>query len=195
MTDEDSSQGKTVAISPLPPHFDHGWQAWQAVVGRLAQGDAPDARIRIEAVGRPDGVVWAAEVIWGAIIERMSEHKTLGAAFQALADEVSAHHWEFADSLTGLSHYDPDDWLDSETAQSLGRLVDTASAAFKSGWSLAFTYQPVEMADQRVQGRLIARAGAVAVAGRGRTLIDAIRDVLRSVVPHLGVGRHDSLSA
>lgn len=186
MSDDDRTpQSHTVAITPLPPHFDHGWQAWQAIVGRLAQADAPDARIRIEAVGRPEGVTWAAEVIWGAIIERMSDHKTLGEAFHALTQELSAHHWEFHNTRTGLAHYDVDDWLDSDTSDSLGRLVDIVSAAFKTGWALAFTYQPVEMADQRVQGRLVARAGSVAVAGRGRTLLDAVRDVLRSVAPHL----------
>jgi hypothetical protein len=189
MSDDDNTPNSTVAMPPLSPHFDHGWQAWQAVIGRLAQSDAPDARIRIEVGGRPDGVAWAAEVMWGAIIERMSEHQTLGEAFQALADELSTHHWEFNDTLTGLSHYDLDDWLDAETAESLGRVVDTVTAAFKTGWSLAFTYQPVEMADQRVQGRLVAQAGSVAVAGRGRTLIDAVRDVLRSVAPHLGAAK------
>lgn len=189
MSDDEHIPSSTVAMPPLPPHFDHGWQAWQSVVGRLAQADAPDARVRIEAGGRPDGVAWAAEVIWAAHIERMAEHKTLGAAFQALADELSTHHWEFSDALTGLSHYDVDDWLDPETASSLGRLVDTVAAAFGLGWSVAFTYQPVEMADQRVQGRLVAKAGSVAIAGRGRTLLDAVRDVLRSAAPHLGTSK------
>jgi len=185
MNDNDSDGlSGTVAMQPLPPHFDHGWQAWQSVVGRLAQGDSPDARIRLEAGGRKDGTAWAVEAIWSAHIERMGEFKTLGAAFERLADELSGHHWEFNDALTGLSHYDPDDWLDPETSASLGRLVDTVEAAFGANWSLAFTYQPVEMADQRVQGRLVARAGSVAVAGRGRTLLDAIRDVLRSAAPH-----------
>jgi len=186
MSDDESNipSPNTVAMPSLPPHFDHGWQAWQAVVGRLAQGDSPDARIRLEAGGRPDGTVWAVEAIWSGHIERMAEFKTLGAAFLALSDELSAHHWEFNDALTGLSLYDEDDWLDPETADSLGRLVDTIMAAFGTGWALAFTYQPVEMADQRVQGRLVARAGSVAVAGRGRTLLGAVRDVLRSAAPH-----------
>ena len=193
MSDDDSNSvpGGTATMPSLPPHFDHGWQAWQSVVGRLAQGDSPDARVRIEAGGRPDGTVWAVEAIWSASIERMAGFNTLGAAFQALADELSAHHWEFNDSLTGLSHYDLDDWLDPETSASLGRLVDTVEAAFGGGWSLAFTYQPVEMAEQRVQGRLVARAGSVAVAGRGRTLLDAVRDVLRSAAPHFAPHKRD----
>jgi len=185
ISDDDSTNlSRTATMPSLPPHFDHGWQAWQSIVGRLAQGDSPDARVRIEAGGRPDGTAWAVEAIWSASIERMAEFKTLGAAFQALANELGKHHWEFNDALTGLSYYDQDDWLDPETASSLGRLVDTVGSAFGSGWSVAFTYQPVEVAEQRVQGRLIARAGSVAVAGRGRTLLDAVRDVLRSAAPH-----------
>lgn len=181
MSDDDQN---TAIISPQTPQFDHGWQAWQAVIGRLAAHDSPDARLRIEVVGRAGTPYWAVEAIWSAHIERAADHTSLGEAMKALSAELGAHHWEFHDSRTGLARYDVDDWLDADTAGSLARLVDTVQAVFAGGWSLSFTYQPVEMADQRVQGRLVARAGSVAVAGRGRTLIDAVRDVFRSAAPH-----------
>ncbi len=185
MSDDDTNEQSTVALPPQPPTFEHGWLAWQSAIGRLAGGDSPDARIRIEATARPTHIAWSVEVIWSARIERASDYKTLGLAFKALTKELTAYHWEFNEALTGLSRYDEDDWLDPTTAGALGRLIDTLSSTLGDGWSLSLTYQPVEMAEQRVQGRLVGRAGAMAVAGRGRTLLEAVRDVLRSAAPHL----------
>jgi hypothetical protein len=187
MSDEhDPIEQSTVAMPPQPHTYDHGWQAWQAVLGRMSQADSPDARLRIEVSRRADAkTVWAVEVQWSARVERTSDHPSLGAAFKALSDELTRFHWEFDDSRSGLRRYDPDDWLDAPTSEALGRLVETVETAFGVGWSLAFSYQPIEMPDQRVQGRLVARAGSVAVAGRGRTVLAAVRDVLRSAAPHL----------
>ncbi|MBK9125893.1 MAG: hypothetical protein IPM16_22580 [Chloroflexi bacterium] len=181
---------RTRGIEPLVFRHANGWLSWQAVVGDLVSRGHPDAHIRVEASGVDGAVTWAAEVEWGPNQERVTDQPSLGEALATLWQEVSNHHWMYEGDMgkRGPALYGPDEWLDHDTLEALNRMLTVAADVFGSDWAVLFTYHPVQQPDQRVNSRLIARSGDVAVAGRGATLLDAVRGLFRATAPFFASG-------
>ncbi|GIK28102.1 MAG: hypothetical protein IT298_04170 [Chloroflexi bacterium] len=185
-----SNDFRTRGIEPLVFRHANGWLSWQAVVGDLVSRGHPDAHIRVEASGADGAVIWAAEVEWGPNQERVTEQPALGAALAMLWQEVSGHHWIYDGDMSkrGPALYGPSEWLDRDTLEALERMLTVAADVFGKDWAVLFTYHPVQQPDQRVNSRLIARSGDVAVAGRGATLLDAVRGLFRATAPFFASG-------
>jgi hypothetical protein len=163
-----------------------GWQAWLATVGYIASHFSPDALLKIEAApGEESPLAWSATISWGSTLERVLDCAALSAALDSLWGEVTRSHRIFEtleDAARSPAGYDDGEWFDLPTQDILHRLTWSLHNLFKGDeWRLVIVYHPTEVAELRVQTRVLAPVKGVQVGGRGASLLNATRDLFRNL--------------
>jgi hypothetical protein len=184
-TPQDSDE--TIHTSPLPKRPENGWLAWLATIGYLSAEHSPDAALTIWLAPAHDGVRWAIACSWGQHQETVSDQPNLAAGLKALWQIVSANHHIFKSDEAALKspmHYRDDQWLDRRTADTLDQLIALNNAAFKADWRIIIVYQALDNPQMRVQARLVAKDGGIQSGGRGASLADACRSLVRHAAAH-----------
>lgn len=177
---------ETRATRPMPRRMETGWQAWLATVGYIAARFSPDALLKIEAVPGADGrLTWSGAISWGKTLERVIDCASLSATLDGLWSEVSRSHHIFEtleDAARAPAGYDDGEWLDLPSQDILHRLTWSLHNLYKGDeWRLVIVYHPTEVAELRVQTRVLAPGKGIQVGGRGASLLNAARDLFRNL--------------
>ncbi len=185
---------ETIHAIPLPKRPENGWLAWLATVGYLSAEHSPDAALTIRLAPGRAGVRWALACTWGRHEESVSDQPDLSAGLRALWQVVSANHHIFkSDEAVFKSpmHYRDNQWLDRRTLETLDQLIALNNAAFKTAWQIIIVYQALDNPHLRVQARLVAKGSDIQSGGRGASLGDACRSLVRNAAAHYAaVSRH-----
>jgi hypothetical protein len=178
---------ETIHASPLPKRPENGWLAWLATVGYLSAEYSPDAALTIRLAPAADGVRWALACAWGQHQETVTDQPNLSAGLKALWQTVSANHQIFKSDeamFKSPTYYRDDQWLDRRTLETLDRLIALNNAAFKNQWRIIIIYQALDNPQMRVQARLVAKGSEIQSGGRGASLGDACRSLVRNAAAH-----------
>ncbi len=168
-----------------------GWTAWQMTLGYISQHHSPDASLTLQAraVAATDQLLWSAALEWGQRRESVVEEESPGAALACLWQTVACYHDVFLtpdDAWRAPVDYGESEWVDPSIIEGVRRVLAMMGKISGQNWRLILVYQPAEMPAQRVQVRLIAGDGVRCAGGFGPTLLQAIRELFRSVVPVFG---------
>lgn len=177
----------TTTKRPVPPRPANGLLAWQSTLGFISNRLSPDAVLKFEACSNEARVQWSATVSWSGYRENVAGRSSLATALSDLWVEVSRHQRIFdrvEDAVRSPQNYDESEWMDMNTQESLQRLVWVTQSAFPGDWELVMVYQPVDLAENRMQARLLVKSGSVVVGGRGPSLLEACRTLFRNATPH-----------
>ncbi len=161
--------------------------AWQATIGYISAYYSLDALLTMQAYPLGAGVGWAAAASWGSNREQVQDCASLPEALRTLWQEVNRNHLIF-DSREAIAkrpaNYADHEWLDSQSAHVLDRVLRVTRTVYDMDWRLVLVYRPVEEPNFRFQARLLAMDDTVQVGGCGASLRDACRDVYRHAAPY-----------
>jgi hypothetical protein len=178
---------ETIHASPLPKRPENGWLAWLATIGYLSAEHSPDAALTIRFAPAQDGIRWSLACTWGQHQETVSDQPNLTAGLKALWQVVSASHSIFKSDEAAFRspmYYRDDQWLDRRTLDMLDQLIALNNAAFKADWRIIILYQALDNPQMRVQARLVAKGSDIQSGGRGASLADACRSLVRNAAAH-----------
>jgi hypothetical protein len=181
-----TNQEKTQADRPVPKRPRWGWMAWEATVGYIHQYHSPDAMLKLEIYPMDYIMGWAASLSWSEKQETVRDQQSFADALNQLWKLVEQNH-NLVNSLEMAVrrpvNYGDDDWLDEPTYEAFSRLVNTSDTIFQGDWQIIILYRPIEVANKRVQTRLIADGTVVNNSGNGPTLRDACRQLFHNAAP------------
>jgi hypothetical protein len=182
MTDLD----RTLVDRPVPKRPKWGWLAWEASVGYIHQNHSPDATLKLEIYPMEFIMGWAASLSWGEWSEAVRDQHSFADSLNNLWALVEQNH-DLINSLEAAVRrpvkYEDDDWLDELTYEAFSRLINTTDTIFQGDWQIVILYRPIEIANKRVQTRLIADGAVVNRSGSGATLRDACRQLFHNAAP------------
>lgn len=168
-----------------------GLLAWQATVGHISARHSPDAVLKLQITSKEARVVWAAALSWAHKEEEVTGQSSLPEALRKLWEVVNRNHRIFdhvEDAVKSPQNYDDTEWIDIATQESMQRLVWVTQSVFPGDWKIVILYQPVDAPNLRMQARLTAQGGRVAVGGQGASLLEACRALFRNATPYYGGG-------
>lgn len=179
---------ETIPARPLPRRPANGLLAWEATVGYLRSHYRMDAALTIQVVSsQPGQVLWHASAVWGQNGEQVRDRLSMGVALRDLWREIDRKHviFETREALIRRPmNYADDEWIDGDTHVILNQLFDLVQVMADGDWNLTITYEPVELASQRFQIRLVTTAEMPAFTGQGATLQEACRELYRATAQH-----------
>lgn len=176
----------TYANRPLPRRPRWGWLAWEATIGYIVQHHSPDATLKIEIYPMPHIIGWSATITWGDVTETVTDCHSFADVMGRLWLQVESSHDIFLTPEAVFRRptaYADDDWLDGQTYEALSRLVGATDTVFSGDWLIVMIYRPIEVAEKRLQARLIAQNSTVNRSGAGPTLRDVCRSLYHNAVP------------
>ncbi|MDZ4765728.1 MAG: hypothetical protein SGI73_14350 [Chloroflexota bacterium] len=176
----------TLYSQPLPKRPDTGLQAWLATIGYLSAEYSPDALLTLRIAPSERGAAWSLACAWGQQREHVEAKPDFPAALRELWAVLAANHDIHKTpeaAYKSPAHYKDHQWVDAPTSETLERLIDVTTAAFKSDWALIIVYQASEKPTMRVQARLVAHDNQIRSGGRGASIRDACRDLYRNAAP------------
>ncbi len=172
---------------PLPQRPKWGLQAWEATVGYLSAQHNPDATFVIEIYPMPHVIGWAAAVSWGDVRESVRDFYSLADALRTLWELTYREHRSLFKDPNVMARaprgYSDDQWLEVTTYEIFSRLVHITDTVFQGDWRILVLYRPVEMAQKRVQARLLAEKNSVQRAAWGPTLHETCRALFHNAAP------------
>ena len=177
---------RTEPKAPLPPRPRLGWEAWEATVGHIYKAYSADAALSLRMYPLGEVVAWAAALSWGPNQVQVSDRVGLAVALSDLWAEVDRTHQRLLVTYEAVRRrpagYSDDEWLDQDTLAMISRLVGVTATVFDASWRIILTYRPLECAEDRVKGRLIAHEGQIGRGGQGATLREACRALYHNAV-------------
>ena len=180
---------------PIPPPPRNGWLAWEATVGYISQEFSPDVTLTLEVTPGEYIIEWGANLKWGNKKEVIADKTSIGDALELLWRQVEGGH-DIIRTLHAAARrpvgYGADNWLDRPSYDALSNMVHLVDLLFTGDWKIIVLYRPVEVAEKRLQSRLIANNGKVTRGGNGATLRDACRMLYMNTAPLYKNGKNNT---